>query len=895
MIPSLVFGCVCLSHSSAHAAINVPLTVQEFSGVARTGETVRSGVPVPRREGLLSTSDLRLLDQSGTPVPARFTVLGRWGTGPADTTAPLRWVLVDFATDAAASTTNRFTLTQGGPGPVMPAVGIVETTTNITVTTGPGRFEVSKARGSLLEAAWLDLNGDTTFAAGEQIIFPANDTGSFTVTNSVEFRANNTAPLSVLVDESGPGRATVRVEGFHGGTGTNVFLRYVTRMTFFSGQSYVHVHHTFIEGRVMGSGNGDFPDGIIISPFTRAGLRLRPSFSGALNARITADSATPTVIALTNGAHTASIRERTPTNYVQGLRYEVLDNLTQIETGQRARHAWLDVSDSTWGLAVSTRDFWRKGPQRLTGAGDGTVTIEFPAEPYTIYQAMGLAEEVLLDFHPASAPVADLRRRSQGFLKDPLFAVASAAWYCGTGAFLELTPVPSTRYPAHDSVLDQHYQQTLAWAEEGHSFGLVNWLDMPIDRFENSLNPHDGAYGNSYYDAPSAEIREFARRGEYRWLRDLAFPQIRHWFTTDCFDTDDPAHTFNGISGSRGVVHRGAFTGEYHYMESLWDYYYLTGDRRALERGMAAARSYAFGSNWPNDYDLGLPGGPGLTGRVISQKLNTLVEAFMASGDTTLHARLVADAEDFLTVVGTPEGFFRGNRQQTNIYVADQAFMQAVLFLPPIWKYHELTGSPAARSKLILTPQRILNHNRLSTNPAAPGYLQFYNLVTVTATGGGNYTTAPFTPFGNSDDFMYDQGVQGLVTALCRAAALSGDRALVAQARVLYENRLLPGWFPSVWDKAAAQQTLRAAPGVAYLGAPDTPPRSDFVGFELLTGRFRMHHQGTLGHSYHLQSSSNLTNWLTLSTNTPDVSGTFSFEDTNIVPTLLRFYRVLKP
>ena len=131
----LATACLALLVANAFPALNVPLAVQEFSGVARTGEAVRSGVPVPRRAGLLSAGDLRLLDQNGTPVPARFSVLGRWGAGPADTTAPVRWVLVDFATDVAASATNRFTLTQGGPGPALPALNIVETTTNITVTT----------------------------------------------------------------------------------------------------------------------------------------------------------------------------------------------------------------------------------------------------------------------------------------------------------------------------------------------------------------------------------------------------------------------------------------------------------------------------------------------------------------------------------------------------------------------------------------------------------------------------------------------------------------------------------------------------------------------------------------------------------------------------------------
>lgn len=72
----------------------------------------------------------------------------------------------------------------------------------------------------------------------------------------------------MAADENGPGRTTVRVEGFHRDGGTNQFFRYVTRLTFFAGQSHVLVHHTIIEGRVLGSGNSDFPNGIIVTPLT---------------------------------------------------------------------------------------------------------------------------------------------------------------------------------------------------------------------------------------------------------------------------------------------------------------------------------------------------------------------------------------------------------------------------------------------------------------------------------------------------------------------------------------------------------------------------------------------------------------------------------------------------
>lgn len=876
----------------------VPLTVQEFSGVARTNELVRSGVPMPRHAGLYSAAGLRLLGPGGIPVPARLTVLGRWASGPADTSAPVRWVLVEFPASVAALGTNVFTLTSGGPGPTLTTLTVNETATNITITTGPARFEVSKTRGSLLESAWLDLDADMIFSAGEQILLPANDTGPFVVATNTEYRGGNAVPLSTVAEDVGPGRATVRVEGFHRDGGGAPLFRYVTRLTFFAGRSDVHVHHTIIEGRAVGSGNGDFPAAQIITPFTRAGLRLRPAFAALPTVRVTADNVTPTTVALTNAAHVLALRQRTPTNYLQGLRYELLNNASLAETNQRARQAWLDAGDANWGLAVATRDFWRKGPQQLSAAGDGTVTVEFPSEAYTIYQCMGLAEEVLLDFHPATAAFATLRSRSQGGLKDPLFAVAPGAWYVGSGALGELPAYPCTRHPQFDQGMEQHYQVNMAWIDEGRVFGLLNYLDMPFDRFEANTDPHNVFYGVGYYDPPGAQIREFARRGEYRWLRDLAFPHVRHWYTTDCYDVDDTNTVpHDGICPTHGLAHRSGFVPEYHYVESLWDYYYLTGDRRALERGLAGARTYATAPNWRNDFDVGLAV-PGLPGRAMCQKLNTILEGWLATGDPALRTAVMNDTEDFLASYGTPIGFYRYfYRAPTNSFSAGQAFQTAVIFLPLIKKYYEVTGSETARQQLLLGPQRLAAHFRVSGDPQSPAYLQFTNFVRVTWAGGAttNYAAQPVAPEPGEDDVLYDQSVTALAALLGHVGALTHNRAFITEARRLWTDRLLGGWTASVWDKPAAQYTLRMHLLLGYLEPPDAPPRSDFIGFELLGGRARMHHQGTLGHSYLLQSSSNLATWLPISTNTPDASGTFSFDDAGIGSARLRFYRAIRP
>src|SRR4051812_46430176 len=72
------------------------LTVRETTGVARNGEVVRSGVPMPRALNLRSVAGLTLVDAGGARVPAEFEVTARWNAGLADSTAPIQWLLVTF-------------------------------------------------------------------------------------------------------------------------------------------------------------------------------------------------------------------------------------------------------------------------------------------------------------------------------------------------------------------------------------------------------------------------------------------------------------------------------------------------------------------------------------------------------------------------------------------------------------------------------------------------------------------------------------------------------------------------------------------------------------------------------------------------------------------------------
>src|SRR5262249_16318628 len=122
------------------------------------------------------------------------------------------------------------------------------------------------------------------FTPNEEIVTPKLDAGAFVRQGSTEFRSDGKTPLSVQVEDSGPLRTVIRIEGFHA-SATGQLLRYVTRLTFHAGDSYVNVDHPIIEGRVLGSGNEDL-DGQLHTSIDSAGLRVDVQLTGVPQVRV---------------------------------------------------------------------------------------------------------------------------------------------------------------------------------------------------------------------------------------------------------------------------------------------------------------------------------------------------------------------------------------------------------------------------------------------------------------------------------------------------------------------------------------------------------------------------------------------------------------------------------
>ncbi|HOK76431.1 MAG TPA: hypothetical protein PLW35_01775, partial [Verrucomicrobiota bacterium] len=82
-------------HASLYSGEWITCHIHERAGVARTGEGVTFGVPLPRAWHATKPTDLRLRREDQA-VPAQFEILSRWGSHPADTNAPAKWVLVSY-------------------------------------------------------------------------------------------------------------------------------------------------------------------------------------------------------------------------------------------------------------------------------------------------------------------------------------------------------------------------------------------------------------------------------------------------------------------------------------------------------------------------------------------------------------------------------------------------------------------------------------------------------------------------------------------------------------------------------------------------------------------------------------------------------------------------------
>ncbi len=231
----------------------IPLVLPAGVPPTSEGYPLTFGVPFPKG-GLADLSKIRLVDARGEPVAAQFTVRGYWGSG---VNADIRWLGVDFQSPEAGAwwpqrQETPYFLEYGEAHPsVLPAgrLQIRQEKEGVYVDTGRLRFKVPSRRFNLFDEVFLD---------GRKVLAQGGEGGAYLIDHEgATYRAANDVEPLLTVEEEGPLRVVIRVEGWYVKDGTSGetqsfrlptdrLCKFVTRVEAYAGLSWVRVLHQWI-------------------------------------------------------------------------------------------------------------------------------------------------------------------------------------------------------------------------------------------------------------------------------------------------------------------------------------------------------------------------------------------------------------------------------------------------------------------------------------------------------------------------------------------------------------------------------------------------------------------------------------------------------------------------
>jgi hypothetical protein len=410
--------------------LHVPLRVTDQSGFGFQDWPVSAIVPLPA--GVRGDTGLfRVVDRLGRTVPAQFAILrGLWGDD-----ARARFLLVHFLASAGphrgeGTGTAEYFLTDVGPPPPMGSPLVVEeTSSGVTVVTGPLKLVVDARRANLLGGVWLDRDGSGRFEGDEAVVLADR---VFVSPGLGEKREDHGASR-VTVEEAGPLRVVLRVDTAESqAPGSALFSSTSTWITAYAGQSFLEMR---TQRKSVGKDAG------------AAGQSFSASFG--LRYRLALRDPVQVTVGLADGSVLRQERGRGLVLIQDGFdRFRLFDRPggTHLRTGMKA-DGFLDVSGATHGVTVVMRRFtetWPNGlgvdAQNILWVGTGwerdgrrparVLRGEGAEETFSSASTGALAvKEFLLVFHGPRTDPQSLRRRAAGLGKPPpgCFAMWAAA------------------------------------------------------------------------------------------------------------------------------------------------------------------------------------------------------------------------------------------------------------------------------------------------------------------------------------------------------------------------------------------------------------------------------------------------------------------------------------
>lgn len=588
----------------------IDLTVRETAGVARAGEVVRSGVPLPRELGVVATDDLVVVDSAGSPVPAQFHVQARWHA-PLNSSAPIQWLLVAFPATVAANGSSTYRLVLDGsagpnPPPAQPIV-VTQVGDQVTVDTGAARFVVGGGAGSLFDEIRL--------ANGTRLV----DASTMTATRGSVW-SHPTTRAAVGFEKLGPLFAVAVVTGAYamppaGGGGLGSERRYV----FSSGSSTVLVRQSVAwEGNLCGLQPVVCPGGAVNGQLlTSIRDTLRLTLGGStLALTAVGERSAAAVTGSATAAQSAHLRQRLRSDRTAPLQFEIALPGAAPVTGARADGALFAASGPAGAMALALDHMHRFEPQALRLLPGSTLAIDLADDSAWLANRQGLYASFAVSALPSGPSRAMLDRLVWAPLNRPLRAWPTPSWFAASQAVEELPvgPMPPD-LAAYDTVVADALARTLATVDSRGTVGLTTyglfprvWND-PINSDEIDCGPPGAsnedptpaddwddkfwcATWTDYHNASATATVWAMRSGQVDWLDEIAVPAaLRMLYTQMVQCAPGDAFDLCGWAPSGYYGYRWDSNNAHAYLDNLYLYSWLSGDEailRILPRGARA-------------------------------------------------------------------------------------------------------------------------------------------------------------------------------------------------------------------------------------------------------------------------------------------------------------------
>lgn len=579
----IVIFCQPLAGFSA----GISLMVTERYGVDRIAAPVTYGIPFSREDNLLTADDLFIPGKQ-----TQFRVLSRYEGTPDDATKPIRMVLLDFQTDINALENREFVLQRHADKALgSPRIVQVSTKDNrfeitqsqfqktkidkvhqpdlarkikngVEVNTGPGLFRISSTRGNIFDH--VSVNGKTILQD------PVSD-GFHIVFEDKTYSSSNIAPFNVTIEENGPLRSVVKVEGeFADNNGTLLIppptrvgtvpetpLRYTIRYFAYKNKSYLKLQvtlrnenkgWTYQESRPVH--NIHISEAFIKTTLNGLSEEKTVNFD-----EIYKDTFVENEYAILQ----RELSDGSKPEY--DWQYNITQNSIPVANGQKY-DTFVNLRDNTKGLMVASRWFWQNHPIGVSIKNNEFFMNLWPdardyrwppndGKTHRILGGIWKTHEILYSFH-GSKTMFD---QEVAHIKQRLIAKCSDVYYAQTDFFPFMAPAEvksDFTFPAgeklqealirhnnrHKALFDKRFIEnrsapnTIFDIRDGRKVKLTRnpdnfatwygWLEfggMP-------RAPHFG-YHNQHYDWSYLALLGFLRFSNYNMF-EIAEEFLRH-------------------------------------------------------------------------------------------------------------------------------------------------------------------------------------------------------------------------------------------------------------------------------------------------------------------------------------------------------------------------------